>query len=216
MTRTFLKSLLATVAGAAIVMAPKASAYYSVLDNNEILSKGNYKITTNAQFITEGGGGANVAARFDMGLDEEFGVRGIFGVGQTDFFAGGMVRWVPIPDIDNQPAVGFNAGVLYGKDEDVRDLTVRIEPIASKKFNVSETIFTPYVSLPLGVRFQDTDVEDDTNVTWQLVVGSQLQIPDLQKIHFIGEIGLDLTKAPTYVNIGALLYFDEENGIIFE
>lgn len=205
-----------TAAATLIFFAQASHAYYSVLDNNELLTKGNYKLTGTGQIFTDEGGGVDLSTRFDAAINEDFGVRGILGFGEVDFFAGAMLRWVPIPDIENQPAVGVHTGLIYGNDGDYRDFTVRIEPVVSKVFDQNGTIFTPYASLPLGIRFRDGEYEDDTDLVWQLVAGSQLQLPAFKKLQFIGEIGLDLNKAPSYINLGAVLYFDEENGIVIE
>jgi hypothetical protein len=198
-----------------LISAP-AWAYYDVLDNGEILPKGTYKLTGGGQFLTDHGG-LNVESIIDAGFQDEFGIRGMFGFGKTDIFAGGMFKWMPIPDIEKQPAIGFNAGLVYGKWKGNRDLTFRIEPIASKKFNLDTTVWTPYVSLPFGWRTRDSEANGNrSDVSWQAVAGTQLQVPKWKKLQFIAEVGMDLSKALSHVSFAAILYFDDENGIKIE
>lgn len=198
----------------ALTFSTSTWAYYAVLDNGEVLKSGRYKLTGDAQALTQDGG-LNVAARFDAGFQEEFGVRALAGVGKTDFFVGGLFKWMPIPDLERQPAIGFNIGLLYGKDGDTRDLTFRFEPLISKRIEVDATAFTPYASLPLGLRMRDSDdrsVNEDTRLAVQLVVGSQLQIEAWKNLQFMAEVGIDIDNSPGYISGAAVLYFDEENG----
>lgn len=199
----------------ALFSAP-AFAYYDVLDAGEILPQGTYKLTGAGQLLTDRGG-LNAEAMIDAGFQDEFGMRGLFGFGRTDIFAGALFKWMPIPDIDKQPAIGFNVGVLYGKADAARDLTFRFEPLVSKKFSSGDLVFTPYASLPIGIRTRDSEIDgNSTNMTWQLVAGTQLQVPKWKKLQFMGEVGVDLDSAVSHVSIAALLYFDEENGIAIE
>lgn len=210
--------VLVSVLSFAIFSAPASAGYYSVLDNGEVLESGRYKAIGDAQVLTEDGG-LNLGGSFEMGFDEEFGLKGLLGFGDTDFFAGALFKWMPIPDIENQPAIGFNTGILWGKDEDVNDMTIRWEPIISKRLAIEQTIFTPYLSLPVGVRFRDSsdrNVDEDTKMTFQMVVGSQLQLEMWKNLQFIGEIGFDLDQAPGYLSVGAIMYFDGENGFTLE
>lgn len=210
--RNILGSLAAVFIFALTV--PAHAGYYSVLDNGEILQSGHYKLLGDAQVLTRNGG-LNLGAGFELGFSEDFGAKASVGFGKTDFFGAAFVKWMPIPDIENQPAVGANVGIVYGKDNDFSDMTIMVQPMMSKKVTIEQTVFTPYVSLPVGIRIRDTDkyyVDDDTKMTFQLVLGSQLQVPAWKNLQFIGEIGLDLDNAPGYIAAGAVMYFDNEGG----
>lgn len=194
------------------------AGYYTVLDNGEVLKEGHYKLIGDAQILTKDGG-LNVGAMFEMGFQEEFGLKALVGFGKTDFFAGGLFKWMPIPDMDSQPAIGGNIGILYGNESNYSDMTIRVEPLVSKKLTIEETVVTPYVSLPVGIRIRDTSdyyVNDDTKMTFGLVIGSQLQVPRWKNLQFIAEVGLDLDQSPGYLSVGALMYFDSENGFSLE
>lgn len=188
-------------------------AYYDVLDTGEVMQKGKYKLTADTQLLTSTGGG-NVGVIADAGIQEEYGLRAIAGLGRTDYFFGGLFKWMPIPDIQNQPAVGFNAGLLYAKWYDNRDLTFRFEPLVSKKFSLEQVIITPYGSIPLGLRTRSSNVNSDTgtDIAWQFVVGSQLQIEKWKNLQFMGEVGLELDHSLSHISVAAIWYFDEENG----
>ncbi len=205
-----------TLAATVLLGAP-AWADYSVMDNGEVMKSGHYKVTGNTQVLTENAG-INVGGRIDLGITEDTGVRALLGVGNTDLFFGGMFKWMPIPDTDKQPAIGGNIGILYIKDGEVKDLILRMEPLVSKKVTIEEVIFTPYASVPLGLRMRKSDKEDDgdKDLTLQLVLGTQLQIPTWQKLQFIAEVGIDLDKSPGYLNVGAVFYWDSEAGMVLE
>lgn len=198
---------------ALLISIPVHAAYYGVLDNGEVQPAGQYKVTTDVQALTKNGG-LNLGGTFDMGFNDEFGVRALLGFGKTDFYAGAMFKWMPIPDLENQPAIGVNLGVVYANDEDIRDMSFRAEPLVSKRLTVEQTVITPYAALPVSVRVRDTNsvtVKEDTRMAFQLVLGSQLQIEAYKNLQFIAEIGLDLDQAPGYVSMGAIWYFDNNH-----
>ncbi len=206
------KALFAMTALTALLSTPAFAAYYGVLDNGEVMAKGKYKLTSDAQVLTDNGG-LNIGGTFDMGMDDEFGLRAQLGFGKTDFYAGAFVKWMPIPDIDRQPAMGINIGILYGNDGDYSDMTFLFQPMLSKKIEVENTVFTPYAAAPVGMRMRNADdrnVDDDTKATFQLVVGSQLQVEKWKTLQFMAEIGLDIDNAPGYVSGAAVWYFDSE------
>jgi hypothetical protein len=87
--------------------------------------------------------------------------------------------------------------------------------LVSKRLTIEQTTFTPYVSLPVGMRVRDSNrayVDDDPKMTFKLVLGSQLQVEAWRNLQFIAEVGLDLDEAPGYLSVGAIMYFDGEEG----
>lgn len=209
---------LTTLLAALLLTFNAHAAYYGVLDNGEVMGAGKYKATTDIQALTDDGG-LNLGGTFDIGFDEEFGARALLGFGETDFYVGGMVKWMPVPDIDNQPAMGFNTGIVYAKEGKVSDLTFRVEPMLSKRILIEETVLTPYAALPVGLRLRNSDnprVKEENDVTVQLALGTQLQVPQWKNLQFMGEIGLDLNEAPGYIAFAAVFYFDSEKGFSLE
>jgi hypothetical protein len=197
--------------------AQSAMAYQDVLDNAEVLERGHFKATGALQALTDSGGG-NFTGVFDTGIQPDWGVRALAGFGKTDYYFGGMVKWVPIPDREDQPAVGLNAGVTYAKwMEDVHDTTFIAQPMISKRLNIQEVVVTPYASLPFGIRLRDTTIHDNTTkLTSELVIGSQLQVPQWKNLQFIAEVGIDFSNAFDHISAGAIFYFDTENGFRLE
>lgn len=206
-----MKSMIKKLALLGLFVSSTCWAYYDVLDTGEILAPGKYKLTGGVQALTSTGGG-NVDAMVDMGIQDQFGVRALAGFGKTDYSVGAMFKWVPIPDVENQPAVGFNLGLVYAKWMDARDLTLRFEPLVSKKFVLDVCTLTPYASLPLGIRTRNSnnrDIDTTTRIPVQFVIGSQLQVPKWENIQFMAEIGVDVDQALSHITVGALWYFDQ-------
>lgn len=191
----------------------QAHAYYSTMDTGDLLERDNYKLGIETQFITDSPSGMNVVGRFDSFFSSDSNVRAIMGFGSTDFQLGGYYKWVPIPDIDNQPAIGLLAGVLYATDQGINELSLRFHPLISKKYGLEMGgDITPYASIPFGIR----SVDGTTDVPVQFEMGAQLKTAKFEKVLFVGEVGFDISKAFTYISIGATLQFDEYNGIEFK
>ena len=129
-----------------------SQAYYSVIENGEVLSQGEYQMNLESQFVTNSGSGVNLVGRFDSYLTEESKIRGMIGAGRNDFHAAAFYTWVPIPDYDQQPAIGLSSGLLYGMDEGDNELSVRFHPFVAKKFEVEIGDISPYVSIPFKFR----------------------------------------------------------------
>ncbi|MEO0335614.1 MAG: hypothetical protein AAF202_04440 [Pseudomonadota bacterium] len=196
----------------ALFTAPSSLAFYSTVDDGKILEEGRYRLTGTGQLITSEGSGGNATGRFAHWWNDELQVEALAGFGDVDFQAGGFVKWVPIPDFDNQPAVGVKAGALYGSVDGLNEFSFRIHPLVSKAFNSDIGQFTPYASLPIGVRFFDNQIDLPT----QVVAGSFFEHAELQNISFALELGVDLNKAFNYITLGVALEVDESEGIVIK
>lgn len=194
-----------------LLLSLSAHGYYSVLDTGEIMPAGRYKLTPELQFLSAPGG-ANVGAHFDYGLSEDTALRAEFGFGTIDFYGAGYFKYMPYPDIDNQPAIGFNAGLTYASDTGYSELTVRLEPLVSKKFNVDFGAITPYASLPIGIqrRAGSKYASDRNNLAMQLAFGTQVDLKTVENVGLMVEVGIDLNKAHSYVSFGGAWYFGNE------
>jgi len=196
-----------------------AWAHTEVLDTGEVMGPGKFKLTGGLQALTERGG-ANATAIFDTGIQQDWAVRALAGFGKTDYYGGALLKWMPIPDVENQPAIGFNAGITYAHWLDFKETTFRFEPLISKKFVIDgNTAITPYGSIPIGIRLRsadDADVSSSTQTTLQFAAGGQLQVERWKNLQFIAELGLDLDHAESYIEVGAIFYFDSENGMKLE
>lgn len=205
--------ILAVVASWSLWVLPSIGhAYYSTLTTGDLLERGNYEMNVETQFITDDDSGVNLVGRFDSWLSEDSNLRAVLGFGTTDFQVGGFYKWVPYPDVEGQPAIGLMAGLLYASTEGLDDISVRVHPFVSKKFEIELGEITPYGALPFGIRSMD----GETDVPVQAVIGAELKTVNLEKIRFMGEIGFDINEAFTYVSLAASLQWDEENGIQFK
>lgn len=184
-------------------------AYYSVMSTGEILPEGQYTLTGETQFVTSDPSGVNIAGRFESGINEASGFRGEFGVGTTDLFLGALYKFVPYPDIEGQPAVGLNTGLIYASDAGVNEFTLRFEPLASKKFGTSFGHLLPYASLPVGLKHL-TKGDDRNDVAIQVVGGVEIALNRWKGLRLMPELGVNLDNAPNYISIGAIFDFDEE------
>lgn len=191
-------------------------AYYSLMDTAELIEEGKYNANVETQFITEGESGMNLLGRFDSRLTEDTGYRIEAGFGVVDFNFAGFFKWSPIPDLGKQPAMSLSGGVSIARyrfgNETANDLSLRVHPIISKKFNMEFGDLTPYAGLPLGFR----TVEGESDLVSQLTIGVQVKPNRFDYISFVGEIGFDIDNAFTFLSLGMNLSIDPDQGIRFQ
>ncbi|MBX7232513.1 MAG: hypothetical protein K1X29_10550 [Bdellovibrionales bacterium] len=202
---------------------PSAYAFYATMDAGQILKPGHYKISAETQAVTEGNNGMNLAARFEGPINDELTWKAQLGFGTTNIFGGGFVKWVPIPDLDSQPAIGLIAGVVMAHADhdfnsrgtntsDFNELSVRAHPFVSKHFDCDLGEITPYASLPVGIR----SAGGDSSLPIQLTVGADFKPNTWKNMSIVTEIGVNVARAFSYLAVGVTLEFDEENGIVFK
>ena len=184
-------------------------AYYETLETGEILEKNHYLVNLSSQAITDNDSGINFTAKMSAGLNEDSGFGAILGVGTTDFVTGGFYKWVPFPDYENQPAIGFTTGIMYARIDGLNELSIRFNPIVSKKYQTDLGPLTPYLSVPTGIR----SFNGKTTLPIQFAAGSEYEPNRFEHIRFIGEIGFNISNAFTYVTVGVTFEMDETNGI---
>ncbi|NQZ00532.1 MAG: hypothetical protein HRT45_07670 [Bdellovibrionales bacterium] len=194
-----------------ITSAASAFAFYSTVDDGYILKEGQYRVTGTGQMITSEGAGGNATGRFTHPWNDEIQIEALAGFGDVDFQAGAFAKWVPIPDYENQPAIGVKIGALYGTVESLSEVSFRVHPLISKAFESDIGTFTPYGSIPIGMRFYDSKIDIPT----QLVAGSFYKHPELSSVSFALELGFELNKAFNYVTLGVVLDIDEAEGVTF-
>jgi hypothetical protein len=190
---------------------PFGWSYFSTADTGDILSNGHYRASLEAQDQFGNMTGANVIGRFDAGLSSSSNIRVLLGTGSVNLQWGLYYKWVPIPDYQDQPAIGIMAGVLYGYEND-NMLSFRAHPLISKKFTTDVGEFTPFASLPFGT----TTASGVTTYPLQLALGSEWKPQGLERFSFMLETGVNIINAFHYVSAVAILHFDEEHGIQFK
>lgn len=207
----------------ALLTHAQAFAYLSTVDTGDLLEEGKNQVIVEGQFVTDPDGGANFVGRFDGAIDDSTGWRALLGFGSTDFEVGGFIKWIPIPDVDDQPALGLLAGVLYSRDFGDSELAVRVHPIVSKKFSLEIGDLTPYASIPIGFHsrgekriYDDGDEQDKNIFPLQLTAGTFFKPKSFENLRFGAELGFSLSEANTYFSIFGALGIDPENGIEFK
>ena len=201
---------VATVLGVVIALfsASSAHAYYSTVDNGEVLREGQFQAMFAPQLIFNNYDGANFVGRLDMGIAEGISARGILGFGKVDFQIGGMVKWIPFPDTASQPAIGGEAGVIVARIGSRTQYNFRFHPLISKKVETEIGDLIPYASLPLGVTVS-SGVNDETYIPVQLALGSELRPLEMKNWSFFGEIGINVAKSFGYVTAAVAYRFEE-------
>lgn len=192
---------IATAILTVICFSFSSHAFYTVHESGDLLKPDQMQASGELQLITNHDDGVDIVGRFDKGLDDEKNLRFEAGTGTTDFFFGGYLKWVPYPDFEKQPAIGFDFGAHYAHYEKNNELSLRVIPFISKRFESSlQGDFTPYASLPLGL-----GTYDDKSITAvQIVIGTRYHHPDFVHCDFSAELGIKLNDAPTYFSISAI------------
>ncbi len=196
------------VALSILLTTAQSFAYFSTIDTGDLLERGKYRAILEPQIILDRYDGLNFVGRFDSGLTEDANVRALVGFGKVDFQMGGFFKYVPFPDVDKQPAIGGEAGILYARVNGETEFSLRIHPLVSKKFATEIGDLTPYVSLPLGI----TNRASDTFVPVQLVGGSEWKTLKWDNLRFFAEVGLNINHSFGYISGAVAYYFDDPTG----
>lgn len=192
-----------------LISSSPAFGYYSVLNTGDILPEGKYTATGETQFLMDPGG-INLGAKFDSGINESTGFRADLGFGKTDLSLGAFVKYIPYPDVEGQPAVGLNSGIIYATDAGINVFTVRFEPLVSKKFETSFGHLVPYASVPVGLAHRSKRInnEDKNDLAIQIVGGTEIKHRQLNGVKFMAEVGIDIDNAFSYVSLAGVFDFD--------
>ena len=191
-----------------LCLAPSAQAFFETGESAEITKPGYYKIGIMPQIRLSDGSGMNVTGFFDSGLAEDKSVRVSLGAGETDFYTGGSFKWVPIPDYENQPAIGGKVEAIYARKSSDSLVSFRFQPLASKKFDTEHGLFTPYAGLPISV----TTWRSNTDTQVNLVGGTEFVTPKIKNMEFGAELGLNGTKSFSYISGYITFLLDEKTG----
>ncbi len=201
-----LRLILALCTFALILKPVAASAYFSTFDTNNTLDSGQYKLGLEGQYIFNTLQGGNLVAHYAMGLGDGQELKFLVGSGITNLQLGGFYKFVPIPDTDNQPAVGGFVGVIYSSINGQSLMNFRFHPMISKnfKFNDDHSTITPYASIPIGISVGN----GSTLVPVQLALGAEWLPPFMENMRIITEIGFNITNAFSYFSAGLSVPFE--------
>lgn len=206
-----MKLLLCTVLGILSLglFSVNAHAYLTIGESTEIPRAADYQIGFEPQLLTNNGNGANFSAFFDAPFNDATSSRLWIGGGAIDFNIGATVKYVPFPDIDNQPGIGIRAGGFFARKSDLNILTVQLAPIFSKKFNTDSGLFIPYTAIALDF----TSTKDKNYTGTQMMFGTEYRTSEIQNMYFGAEIGLNLADSYSYVAGTVTFPFDSSKGL---
>lgn len=192
------------------VAATPAHAYLSIAESGELVPNGKYQVGLEPQFLTNKGNGTNINVFLDTGFNDEMSGRISMGAGAVDFNAFASVKWMPFPDVDNQPAMGFRFGAGIARDEDQNIVQLQLAPMASKKVETNYGLTVPYIAVP----FTWLNLKNENVVASNIAFGSEFHHFDWDnQVKVGGEIGLELNKSYSYISIYASIPFDGQKGI---
>lgn len=192
-----------------VLMGIQAQAYVEFAESGDVTPRGTYKVGLGPQIRMSDGSGVNVSAYFESGLRDDLSWRLTAGAGETKFYGGGSLKWIPIPDYENQPAIGARADLTFGNVANVTATVFRIAPLISKGFQTDLVFFTPYAATPIGL----VSAAGASNVFAQLAIGSDIKVDQWKDLLFNVELGANLSKSFSYLSLNVFYYIDAIDGI---
>lgn len=186
-----------------------AQAYLTIGETAELPPMTHYQIGFEPQFLTNEGGGTNISAFFDAPFSDSTSGRLWLGAGVIDFNVGATFKYVPFPDIDNQPGIGFRGGGFFARKSSENFLTLQLAPIFSKKVDTENGLFTPYAAVALNV----TSTKERNFTGSQFVIGSEFKTSEIPDMHFGLEGGFNLNDSYSYISGTVTFPFDSSKGL---
>ncbi len=155
-----------------------------------------YRIGVEPQLRLSDGSGGNLGVFVDSALSEGWSWRGQLGTGDTDFWAGASAKWIPIPDFEQQPAIGVRLEVDLGREGTESFTVFRAIPMLSKGFDSEVGKLTPYVAIPFGIMA----TKGNSETISQLVFGSEATFEQSQGFVYTAEVGFKMSKSFSYLS----------------
>jgi hypothetical protein len=146
-----------------------------------------------------------LTAHFDAGISDSSQLRISLGAGESATHLDFSVKYIPYPDIDKQPAIGYKLGAIFANEKgNISSLAIRFTPIVSKTYELEKNHITPYLGLPLGVSVHKSTSQTPTHFVFGAEL-TPLSAPDMQ---FGAEIGANLRDSFSYVSAFIGFYFE--------
>jgi hypothetical protein len=192
-----------------LLVSSTSMAYLTISETAELPPATYYQLGFEPQFLTNKGGGTNATAFFDAPFTDSSSGRLWLGAGVIDFNVGATFKYVPFPDVDNQPGIGFRAGGFFARKSSENFLTLQLAPIFSKKVNTDNGLFTPYAAVSLNI----TNTKERNFTGSQIVFGSEYKTPEIPKMYFGLETGIELNDSYSYISGTVTFPFDSSKGL---
>lgn len=176
------------------LFAQSSHAYLSLLESGELTPSGVSQVGLSPQFLLSNGGGTNMSAYLDRSLHESVSMRASLGTGNTDLWAGLSLKWMPIPDFKEQPAIGLRTGFNIVRKNDESLFVVQLTPLVSKKYEVEAGQIVPFAGLNTNI--ENSKKNDSTS--FQLIAGAEYNNPNWNSVKVAAELGMNMSKSFTY------------------
>lgn len=184
----------------ALFFSQTSPAYLSINETGELTPQGEQRLGFTPQFLMTDGSGANFGIFAEAGTSESTSSRVLLEGGDVNFNAFASLKYVPFPDIDNQPAIGVRVGLGLAREGSQNNLYAQVTPLASKMIDTQLGTFIPFAALP----FDFNSTKEENFMSNRLVVGSEFRNPEETNMHFGAEVGFELNRSFSYVS----LYFN--------
>lgn len=205
MIKTNIKNLLLFLA--LLSTYQTAKAYQTIGETAELLPPNYYLLGLEPQAVISEGGGFNLGAFFDSHVTDAVNGRISIGAGSNDFWVGGSLKWVPIPDVDRQPAIGIRGGLSYSRDEKLNYINAQVTPIVSKKTSTEYGDMIPFVALPITWVKPSSG---DSYIASQFALGAEWYSDEFA--HIGAEVDINLSKSLSSVSAFISFPFDGTTG----
>lgn len=177
-------------------------AFYSTMTTSEVPPPESQNIIGEVQYFGPIQALA-LKAHWERGISDELGYILSAGIGASLFGAGGAIKWMPFPDLENQPGAGVLAELFLARFEGSRDFSLRLHPLVSKKFHTKIGEIHPYAALPFGYALRG----DESKFPIHLTVGSRFEGEKFESFALFLEFGIALKDGVSYGSLGVQTSF---------
>jgi len=185
----------------------QAFSYGTFLNSAKVLKNQEYDLSAFTQFFSESRRGAFISGVVDLPLSYDKNLRFYAGVGSYDYALGAQLKWVPYQQVDDYIfSIGTTFGLDYGNDDRTGFLLARVSPFISRDFSWEFGHFEPYIALPIGSLF----INSDSNLYAQTALGAHFYFEELKYMRFTFEGGFNIKNAQSYLAIMATLQLTQK------
>lgn len=186
-------------------------SYLTTLESGEVLPLSDKRFELIPQIITSDSSGLNVDVAYNTAWKEDMSSRFQVGSGKMDIHLGGSFKWIPFPDVKQQPAIGVRGSLWYARYKDENYMTFSGAPLVSKKVEQEVGLFVPYVSIPINYTLN----RQRNYFSQQFVIGTEFFSPRAKDWSWSGELGLNLKDSYSYIAFLVGYQFDGSKGLPF-
>lgn len=173
-----------------------AHGFQDISESAELIPQGSQHIGFSPQFKVNRGGGSNIAVFVEAGTSESTSTRVTLEGGDVNFNVFTSFKYVPFPDVDQQPAIGIRGGIGVARSDDSNNLYFQGAPMVSKMMLTEVGTFIPFVAIP----FEYNSTKESNYTSNRFVIGSEFRTEEAPDARFGTELGLELNKSFSYIS----------------